>query len=369
MRMGTEAVRPVARRRVLQLAGLAAAWPWVAQAASPGRRFAAAWVRGGVHRVGWLALAADRRSVREVASLPVPTRAHGVALTPEGHLLAVARRPGDWLLRWPGPGQAPRWRWSEPLRAFNGHALLGPDGRHLYTTGSDLEGGGGLVAVHDARTLDLLDEWPTHGADPHQLVWDRLAPGQLIVANGGILTLPETGRAKHRLERMDSSLVRLDPARGGQRSGQWRLDDPRLSLRHLAWSLDGARLGIALQAEHDDPAQRAEAPVLAVFDGGAVRPVASPRALAGYGGDIACDRDGFTVSCTRADGLAHYAAQGEWRGFTPLNEAGALALAAGVQTLWAGGRDRVLGHTPAGGEAAWPIEDGGVRIDNHWVAV
>jgi hypothetical protein len=34
------------------------------------------------------------------AALDVPTRAHGVWAEAGGTLLAVARRPGDWLLRW-----------------------------------------------------------------------------------------------------------------------------------------------------------------------------------------------------------------------------------------------------------------------------
>jgi hypothetical protein len=68
--------------------------------------------------------------------------------------------------------------------------------------------------------------------DPHELLLD--ADGSLVVANGGIPALPETGRLKIHMDRMDASLVRLDTRTGALR-GQWRLADKRLSLRHIAW--------------------------------------------------------------------------------------------------------------------------------------
>lgn len=357
-------------RRVLLL-GLGA-WPWAPVLASTARGrtpcLAATWLREGRYQAGFLlpARGASPLSLREIGAVEVPTRAHGVAQAATGHLLAVARRPGDWLLRWRGPGHAPQWGWIEQPRAFNGHVLASPDGQRLYTTETDLDSGDGLVGVRDALTLEKLEEWPTHGADPHQLAWDRHRPGHLLVANGGIRTWPETGRVKRDLDRMDASLVRLDAATGRQ-AGLWRLDDARLSLRHLAWGRgeSGAVLGVALQAEHEDAAQRAQAPLLALFDGerlGLGEP--APRPLAGYGADIACEADGFVVSCTRAGGLAHFSAQGQWRGFTPLDEAGALAGGEGAPS-WAAGGSQVLqwedGAPMRFGRAApW-------RIDNHWV--
>src|SRR5690606_17233195 len=110
-----------------------------------------------------------------------------------------------------------------------------------------LETGAGFIGVRDARSLEVFARWETGGSDPHELA---LADGGLWVANGGIETRPETGRMKHHLERMDSSLVRLDAATG-RLTGQWRLDDRRLGLRHLALAGDGT-IGIALQAEHED---------------------------------------------------------------------------------------------------------------------
>jgi hypothetical protein len=167
--------------------------------------------------------------------LEVPTRAHGLLREASGSLLAVARRPGDWLLRWSAEGRPLAWRWIEPGRAFAGHVIISEDGRTLYTTEIDLDSGTGLIGVRDAGSLEKRAEWPTGGLDPHMLTRDATRPGALIIANGGVPTQPETGRAKRELHRMDSSLVRLD-ARTGALLGQWRLADQRLSLRHLARS-------------------------------------------------------------------------------------------------------------------------------------
>ena len=194
------------------------------------------------------------------------------------------------------------------------------------------------------------------------LLWDEHASPftRLVVANGGIAIRPETGRMKLDLGRMDSSLVRLDAARGHV-AGHWQLEDARLSLRHLAWQGRGAQalLGIALQAEHADAAARHAAPVLARFDGHILQLAASP-ALAGYGGDIAATREGFIVGCPRAPGLAQWHRDGAWQGLTPLVEACAIALDSS-DTPWVGGRP-----TARRGVRSVIGLPRGIQLDNHW---
>ena len=258
------------RRFLLSVAALTAAPAWVAAKPGPGGGstiLAAAWQAGAGHWVGTLKQDADGE-LQLAAALEVPTRAHGLLHEAGDTLLAVARRPGDWLLRWRRDGSVVAWGWIEPRRAFSGHALASVDGRTLYTTEADLDTGAGLIGVRDAATLEKRAEWSTLGVDAHALIRDETSEHGLIVANGGVLTAPETGRVKLNLARMDSSLVRLD-ARNGEPTGQWRLDDRRLSLRHLAWGEGASRpiLGVALQAEHDDATARSTAPVLATFDG------------------------------------------------------------------------------------------------------
>lgn len=366
------------RRQWLALAA-AGASAWIkpalaaAAAAPPLLQLAAAWEATHGYQVGVLAYRGDALQVS--AALDVPTRAHGVWAERGGTLLAVARRPGDWLLRWrpegEGGAKAIAWAWAEPDRAFNGHVIAGLGGKTLYTTETNLETGQGLVGLRDAATLEKIGEWPTHGMDPHELLLD--GDGSLVVANGGIPALPETGRLKIHMDRMDASLVRLD-TRSGAPLGQWRLADKRLSLRHMTWGrapAGGPRvLGIALQAEHDDAAAKTAAPVLALFDGRQLQTCTADvgHVLAGYGGDIAWAAGGFAVGCPRANGVAVWQADGRWTGFFPLQEACAVASASTAgeadTTLWAGGRLAALARDGAGRTASPALKN--VRLDNHW---
>lgn len=347
------------------LAGLAS-WPlWATE--SPAVRLLAAWQHGAEQHVGLFRANAAR--LVPGASLVVPTRAHGLLAERRGTVLAVARRPGDWLLRWhPGSGQA-QWCWIDDDRRFNGHVVATDE--RLWTTETQLETAQGVLGVRHAASLEKTAEWPTHGMDPHQVLAlpQPLGPwpaGTLMVANGGIPTLPETGRSKRQLNRMDSSLVALDP-RTGRLLGQWRLADPQLSIRHLAFDARSKRLGIALQAEHPSPAAREAAPVLAVWDGDTLAPAQQQPAMQGYGGDIcAHPRGGFVVSCPRADRLALFSAQAQF--LRALSHPLAYALAEGAGQWWSTGREEALvvdkatrhliGH-PGSPAAAW-------QFDNHW---
>lgn len=350
------------RRQLLAFAGAGFAGP--AMAAVRPARFAAAWDSEHGTQIGVMAQVGAM--LKPHSALDVPTRAHGLLAEQNGTLIGVARRPGDWIVRW-RPGTKPgAWAWAEPGRVFSGHVIASANGEQLYTTETDVQTGQGLIGVRDAVSLRKVSEWPTHGMDPHELLLD--SSGGLWVANGGIATQPETGRAKLDLGRMDSSLVRLDTHDGTLR-GQWRMDDPRLSLRHLAWgSRDGlSLLGIALQAEHDDLKAKAEAPVLALFDGQGLRAADTPSpCLGGYGGTIAFTRGLFAVSCTRAHGVALFDATGGWKGFTGLASACALACAPATGYLWAGGHSGALRVS----SSPLPLAAApGIRLDNHWLVL
>lgn len=369
------------RRQALQalaLAGLQPLWVQAARAASPqGTALAAAWMQGTTQFIGVLDTPTPGAlHIRQ--AVEVPTRAHGMVELADGSLLFAARRPGDWLLRLQA-GQEPQWLWIEPDRVFNGHLIASADGRHLYTTETDLADSQGLIGVRDMATLEKIAEWPTHGMDPHQLLLD--AQGQLMVANGGIPTQPETGRRKLQLPHMDSSIVRLQPADGGALLGQWKLPDARLSLRHLSWGAPVAWrpqqrwLGIALQAEHDETEDRQQAPVLALWDGERLDAVPLPRPLAGYGGDIAWDGRAFVVSCPRVHGCArfalpHQAGQaGQLQDFAPLEQAYSLAAAApqeAASAVWIGGSKAVQLQSEQGPRQL-TLPQAGLLLDNHWL--
>jgi hypothetical protein len=356
------------RRACLRVAAVMLAGPAGARVGSapPAVALAAAWDDDqGRHHVGVLDLVhggpAKALQLRVRHALQVPTRAHAVMPGPDGSIVAVARRPGAWLLRWqPGsPASAARWRWSEPDRSFNGHAVpYGVDA--VVSTESDAEGGAGLLVRRDARTLAVREEWPTGGIDPHAVL--ALSEGGWLVANGGVPTLPESGRAKGDLSAMDSSVVHLD-AQGRQR-GIWRLTDKRLSLRHLARHADGV-VGVALQAEHDDPDERRRAPLIALWDGHQLR-TGEAAVLEGYAGDIAAWPSGFLVTATRAACMARFDLQGRLVAQHPLAKACALATLDAAGWLAGGCEDAAIGQRDGSVGAA---RTGGLRLDNHWVSV
>ena len=346
--MATEATRsqPGSRRTflghalALGLAGTSLS-THAAAARADAPRVLTAWMRG---EQSWAGVWTPGQTPRGIA---LPARAHQLLVLPASRqlppqALVLARRPGEYLLRMdPLLNQALQWHTMEDDRYLGGHAALSASGRTFFTTETDGDTGQGLIAERDLHTLEKLREFPSGGIGPHALLLEPT--GTLIVANGGILNLPETGRRKLNIGRMDSNLTRLD-VHSGQVLTQYRLDDHYLSLRHLAFAPDGT-LGIALQAEHPAPSDRHRAPALALLPGDTLRsvdwkPGEAPTAWDGYAGDVCCADNRFWVSAPHAGWLASWSTHGEALRTQPL--AGAGALAAQGERWLAGGEDAAL---------------------------
>ncbi|MBI5722171.1 MAG: DUF1513 domain-containing protein [Burkholderiales bacterium] len=345
--------------------------------------------RVGVLEIHWAAA-----RIRVAAENPVAGRAHGLLALADGGFLAVANRPGRWLLRCDARGQVQQRLAIDserPLRTFNGHVETsaaggaGGTGDWLYTTETDPETGAGWISVRDARTLSRVAQFVAGGRDPHQLL--RARDGSLLVAIGGIVR----DREGHKIEagRMAPSLARLAPAQGIV-LGQWQLDDPRLSIRHLAWARAGARpagdevsgdlsddigdaplLGLALQAEHEQEDRRRNAPALAVWDGESLHIATADAGAAGYAGDIAAGPGGgFVISAQKARrGLWWHPSRPER--LTPvaeLTEPCALATVdGGAGVLISAGRGAARWHArEAPAMLPWPVA---LAPDNHWVVL
>lgn len=322
----------------------------------------------GALRVDWTQGPAKTEFAVTVPSLP-----HAIVPEPGGGFLAVATRPGAWMVRIDARGElVRRLDMSEEgdARTFDGHVIASHDGRWLYTGETDRTTGDGWVSVRDARDLRKAAEHRTHGIDPHQVLVD--AQGMLVIANGGIPRTP-TGR-KRDLDRMSPTLVRLDP-HAGEMLGTWSLPDRRLSPHHIAWNRpagDGAPtlLGIGLQAEHDDPARRREAPLLAVWDGQALA-IPTHEMAEGYAGDVAPGPDGgFVLTAQFADRIllwrperpSEFATIGKVRnpcGLWPLRDAPGVTVGAGV------GIARWHPSEPAS-MLRWPA---GLSAGNHWAVL
>lgn len=321
------------------------------------------------YQVGMLAIDWVAGKVDLVHAMTVPSLPHALVPEPDGGFLAVATRPGTWMLRVDAQGKvAHRLNMEDEgnARTLDGHVIASPDGRWLYTGETDRKTGAGWVSVRDVRDLRKVAEHRTHGIDPHQILVD--ARGRLVVANGGI---PRTASGDKRdLDEMNPVLVLMNPE-NGEKLGEWQLRDKRLAPHHIAWNrpVEGGPtlLGIGLQAEHDSPAKRREAPLLAVWDGKALS-VPSYMTAEGYAGDVAAGpKGGFVLTAQRANRLM------QWQPDRPAE----LAVIGEVQNpcgLWpleaapgivAGGGLGIARWHPAepANMLRWPA---GMAAGNHW---
>lgn len=346
--------------------------PQPGRAANPG--LASAPTLGAAHagqpsadRVGVLQIDWARGQIEIAADLPAPGRVHGLVALPDGGFVAVANRPGRWLMRCDAQGQLQQWLKLDPAispRSLNGHALLAPDSRELWTTETDPCDGQGWVTRRRLDDLQPLAEHRSAGVDPHHLLWaDETS---LLVANGGI---PRDAQGqKLALDRMAPSLVRLRAA-DGELLGRWQLSDARLSLRHLAWTGPATRplLGVALQAEHDDIVQRREAPTLALWDGRQLTLASFDMQATGYAGDIAAAGDGWVLSGQRAGLGLRWQPGGDGRlsRVAELREICALATTPDQAVLMAAARGAARWHPDQPARLLrWPQA---MAPDNHWV--
>lgn len=245
-------------------------------------------------------------------AVPLAQRGHHIEPDPRrrGRAWVFARRPGREIQRidWQRGRTLARFDYPENRHGF-GHGVFAHG--QLYTTDSDIDTGHGLIAVRDPDTLQVRREFPSAGIGPHQLL--ACADGGLLVANGGILTLPESGRIKLNRHSMQPDLCLLDPA-SGQLRGRWTLPDAQLSIRHLADAGDGW-YGVALQAENLDHGL----PLAAVWhaDHGLTllrAPEAIEAACLGYAASIAACGPLLAITATRGQRVLFWRRDGEYLG-------------------------------------------------------
>jgi uncharacterized protein len=195
-----------------------------------------------VDREGSYGIALLSDAGRLVHALPLPDRGHDIAYDPlSRRAVAFARRPGTFALVLDRTGgDAPLTIAAAPGRHFFGHGVFSPDGRLLYATENDIDAAAGLIGVYDATAgFARVGEFSTHGMDPHELL--LMPDGRtLAVANGGIETHPDFGRAKLNLATMKPSLVFLDRDSGSLvESHELSPDLHQLSIRHMDLDASG----------------------------------------------------------------------------------------------------------------------------------
>jgi len=133
-----------------------------------------------------------------------------------------------------------------PNRHFFGHGCFSKAGTELFTTEADIQTGKGKIAIRDAKTYQQIGEYESYGIGPHEIV--LMPDGKtLVVANGGILTHPDSGRKKLNLGSMTSTLSYIDVATG-KLLGAFKVDEPKASIRHLSVSEEGI-VAFAMQVQ------------------------------------------------------------------------------------------------------------------------
>ena len=238
--------------------------------------------------------------------IALPDRGHDVTFDPVSRRSVVfARQPGTFAVVFDHTGA------TEPVtiasiegRHFYGHGMFSRDGRLLYATENDFDRAAGMVGIYDATDgFARIGEFATHGVGPHEML--LLDDGRtLAIANGGIETHPDFGRAKLNIATMKPSLVFVDRLTGGLVE---RHELPaglhQLSIRHMDVAGDG---GVWFGCQHEGPATERPALVGLARPGETVRLIDMPDdVLSGfrnYVGSVASNRAAGTVAVSSPQG-------------------------------------------------------------------
>lgn len=143
--------------------------------------------------------------------IPIPGRGHAAALHPtRPEAVAFARRPGRFAVIIDCTTGSEIARLDSPdARHFYGHGAFSPDGTLLFTAENDYDAPAGVLGIWDAADgYKRIGEITSGGIGPHEVL--SLQDGGLVVANGGIQTHPDMGRAKLNLPTMQTNLTYLD---------------------------------------------------------------------------------------------------------------------------------------------------------------
>ncbi|HBC56384.1 MAG TPA: hypothetical protein DCZ03_04390 [Gammaproteobacteria bacterium] len=151
-------------------------------------------------------------------------------------------------------------------RRFYGHGAYAPDGKYLYCTETIVEGDyQGLIAIRDADSLEVLGEFPSHGASPHDC--QLIDSGNTMVVTNGGGTLH--GRAP--------SVTYVDVA-SAQLLEKIEFDTPYINAGHLARSSRGD-LAVASAFREGLVGEEAIGGISIQKQGGEMVTMTEPRAL------------------------------------------------------------------------------------------
>ncbi|MEO8756688.1 MAG: DUF1513 domain-containing protein [Devosia sp.] len=302
-----------------------------------------------------------------IVKLDLPVRGHDVSYSRDaGRAVVFARRPGTFAVVFDPAGQAaPVTIASVEGRHFFGHGAFSTDGRLLYATENDFAAGQGTIGIYDVTGgYRRIGEVPTYGVGPHEVL--LLPDGKTFaVANGGIATHPDYGRAELNLDAMDPSISFVD-ASDGHLVVQLRLsaDLHQLSIRHMVVDArNRVWFGCQFRGEAGTSPQLVG---YATLDGEIKLIELPPDALAGlrnYVGGLAISDDLETIAVSSPVGgaiLTIDASTAKPGGLTLLQSTCGVA-SDGAGFIASSGRGQLLGF--AGSNA--PEQQFGFQFDEH----
>ena len=232
----------------------------------------------------------------------LPARGHDIAQRPHTRQFVVfARRPGTWaVVVDANRAREPQIIAARADRHFFGHGLFSRDGRLLYASENDIRTGDGIIGIYNASAgYARIGEFKSGGIGPHDL--SLLGDGhRMIIANGGLKTLPETGREVLNSDDIAPNLAVLDLS-NGTIEGVVELDRAykKLSIRHLAKTSDDR---IVFACQHQGDADELP-PLVGTLDRqGKTRLFDAPEEamarLNNYVGSVALDESGSVIAAT-----------------------------------------------------------------------
>lgn len=240
-----------------------------------------------------------------IHEIALPERGHDIAFDPTSKRSVIfARQPGTFMVVFDQSGNnPPRTIPSVSGRHFYGHGAFSPDGTLLYATENDFDAAIGMIGVYDTSDFRRIGEFPTHGTGPHEVI--LLGDGRtLAIANGGIETHPDYGRAELNLSTMKPSFVLIDRLTGDLIEKHALPPDlHQLSIRHMDIDTAGS---VWFGCQHRGPASETPALVGRAVRGKDLELIAMPDNILGslrnYVGSVAANHSAGTVAVSSPQG-------------------------------------------------------------------
>ena len=212
--------------------------------------------------VGWIN---DQRSNTTNSGF----RGHGLSQNPvkQEQIVMFSRRPGT-------TGVVLNILSGEITQTFNspvnhhmhGHGCFSANGKYLFCSESNTENGQGVITVRNTQNFKVEQQFSSHGIGPHEI---GLMPdgSTLAVANGGLLTHPDTGRKVLNLDSMRSTLSYIS-VNSGNLQNELTVNEPKSSIRHLDIGQNG-EVAVAIQLQRSAAHHENLVPLAAIHNPGA----------------------------------------------------------------------------------------------------